>query len=343
MKNDFHESGILRVRCFSDEERRKLLETVESIGIPINDQIRKDYKNTSRRTAYTVDLKNKTIDDIRHPFIGAAMCSGGVRFYSVTEFCRLAELDFQTVPRFILFHIPHDGRKFPPELMSSVCIPHRDFETYHKKMRDAEVADLIPRAHYYQSASERFEISRLLCDVERFIGSEEPMEAYGMGFCYEKAYDGKNIKTITERLKAQTLKYYKEHHQRMDSLCERHPRSLLFDMHSYSDDIIPKEFLKQRRETPDVCIGTDLKFTPPELYESIKKRFGAIGYTTARNYPYSGCFVPNAAIAGRGNCISVMLEFNKRVYLDGQGKPDEKQVVVIRNTIEKIIADSVGL
>ena len=27
------------------------------------------------------------------------------------------------VPRFPVFHVPHDGWKFPEELMNSVCVP----------------------------------------------------------------------------------------------------------------------------------------------------------------------------------------------------------------------------
>lgn len=42
------------------------------------------------------------------PFIGAAMVSNGVRFYTAQEFFRIAELDFRTVPRFPLFLVSDD-------------------------------------------------------------------------------------------------------------------------------------------------------------------------------------------------------------------------------------------
>lgn len=81
-------------------------------------------------------------------------------------------------------------------------------------------------------------------------------------------------------------------------------------MHSYSDDIVPKDFLREGRKTPEVCIGTNPHFTPPALAETAERRFREAGFTTARNYPYSGCLVPNAALSGEVDCIAVMLEFN---------------------------------
>ena len=244
-------------------------------------------------------------------------------------------------PGFLIWHVPHDGREFPEELLSSVCIPMEEFKTYHEKMRDAGVARLIPEVHVFQAETVCFKVSRLLCDVERFIGPEEVMERYGMGFCYEKAYDGTVIKVISEELKEKTLRYYTEHHEKLDRLCSIHPKVLVFDMHSYSDDIVPADQLEEGRAMPDVCIGTDSLFTPAELYSVVKTRFEEAGFTTAENYPYRGCLVPNSAMAGRSGCVSIMLEFNKREYLDENGEVDEKKVGVIREIMQRIIGDSI--
>ena len=244
-------------------------------------------------------------------------------------------------PGFLIWHVPHDGGEFPEELLSSVCIPMEEFKTYHEKMRDAGVARLIPEVNDIRAETVCFHISRLLCDVERFIGPEEIMERYGMGFCYEKAYDGTVIKNISEELKEKTLRYYWEHHNKVDRLCESHAHTLLFDMHSYSDDIVPAEFLQQGRATPDICIGTDSRFTPKKLFEIAESRFREAGFSTAENYPYSGCYVPNSAMAGRSNCVSIMLEFNKRIYLDGNGEVDEEKAAVIRDVMEKVIHDCI--
>ena len=194
------------------------------------------------------------------------MCSSGVRFYPVQEFSRLAELNFGYVPCFPLFHVPHDGNEFPEELMKAVTVPRDVFYSYHDKMRDKNVSALIPQAYATQSSVVKFPVSRLLCDPERFIGEEEIMEKYGMGFCYERAYDGTVIKSVTEELKDKTLPYYYRHHDEVDKLCRQHPVVLLFDLHSYSDEIVPEGFIDSSRPTPDVCIGiTEKKYTPKEL------------------------------------------------------------------------------
>ena len=344
MNNDFRQNGKLRVRYYSAQERRKLMDTVASIGIPLGERERgKSKYNPNDTNTYEINIRKKTIDYISEPFIGAAMCSSGVRFYSVEEFCRLAEQEFQIMPRFLVFHVPHDGWKFPVKLLASACVPREEFEKYHEKMRDTGVSRLIPDPYRYQSSTERFEISRLLCDVERFLSPEEPMEKYGMGYCYERAYDGTVIKTVSDALRERTRLYYYEHMQKMLHLCSSHPAVLLFDMHSYADDIVPEDFLEPGRETPDVCIGTDERFTPLSLSVIAKARFEEAGFTVAENYPYSSCYIPYPGMAEAGRCLSIMLEFNKRVYLDGDGKVDEEKAATIRDVIRKIIIDCVFL
>ncbi len=343
-KNDFRKNGILRVQYFNAEEREKLLDTVESIGIPAGDRKMENgtYSPTGTNT-FEINIKEKSLHYIGQPFIGAAMCSSGVRFYSVAEFCRIAELNFRVMPRFLLWHIPHDGRKFPEELLSSVCVPRERLEAYHEKMRDTDVQKLIPGRYAYQSALERFEFSRLFCDVEPLAGPKEGTEPYGTGLCCGRTFDGAKIMDISEALKERTLRYCSEHHRRMDEKCQAHPGVLLFDMHSYSDEIVPHDFLLKGRPTPDVCIGADPRFTPLSLIQSVRRRFEESGFTAELNSPYAGCYVPGSAVSGKSDCISIMLAFNKRTYLDANGKPDEDRTAVIRNVMEKIIVDCVDL
>ncbi len=73
------------------------------------------------------------------------------------------------------------GAFFLAELMESVCIAEKEFLGYHHLMRDSEIREVVPEAYWDPRHLCCFEVSRLLCDVERFIGPEEIMEAYGMG------------------------------------------------------------------------------------------------------------------------------------------------------------------
>ena len=131
--------------------------------------------------------------------------------------------------RFPLFHVPHDGTTFPEELMESVCIPKEQFLSYHERMRDTGVLEMVPTAWRNSGNTLYFPVSRLLCDVERFPGPEEPMERLGMGFCYERAYDGTRIKTVSAKLRRETLVWYHGHHEKLNRACVEHPRFLLLD------------------------------------------------------------------------------------------------------------------
>ena len=219
-----------------------------------------------------------------------------------------------------VFHIPHDGCEFPAELTGDICIPEKEFMAYHHAMRDQDVRMMVPRC-CARDMRAFFPVSRLLCDVERFIGPEEIMERYGMGFCYEKAYDGRVIKRVTHRTKALAKRYYDRHHRAVNRLCRVHPRVVFFDMHSFSDRILPPFAAVPGRITPDLCIGTDPRFTTPLLKEIVRTRFERAGFSTAENFPYSGLYVPEDVLTGRGACdfIGIMLEFNRRAYCHRNG------------------------
>lgn len=242
-----------------------------------------------------------------------------------------------------VFHVPHDGDRFPEELMSSVCIPRAQFFAYHRRMRDIGVLELVPRIYRNPEHTVFFPISRLLCDVERFLGPEEVMERYGMGFCYERAYDGTVIKRVTDELKEKTLRYYRLHHAWMDQLCREHEHVLVFDLHSYSDEIVPKSLRQCGVKMPDVCIGTDLHFTPEPLAEIAEQHFQAAGFSVLRNDPYAGCFVPNAVLSGECQGSSIMLEIHKRCYCDGDGAPNPVQCKQIRRIIRQLAAEALEL
>ena len=347
MKNNFKKNGRMVIRFETPEERREIIRILEEQrGFRIEDWVKKLTKIHPYDTrTFVINLKFKTCEYWIQPFIGAAMMSGGIRAYSAREFFRIAELGFRAVPRFPVFHIPHAGDRFPFEMLPSVCVPEEEFRRYHKLMSDTEAWRLVPKAYYGGDMAERFCISRLMCDVERLIGAEEEMEQYGMGFCYEKAFDGTEIKIVTDELKRQARKYYDGHHARMDRLCEAHPRVLLFDMHSFSEEALPEHIRKRADQMPDVCIGMDSKYTPHELVSRIERRLEEVNLLHMINTPYSGTFVPNAVLNGSSSCdlVSVMLEFNKKLYCDRNGNADEVKTEQIRKLMERILADCADL
>ena len=241
-------------------------------------------------------------------------------------------------PRHIIIHIPHDGNDFPEELMRSVCVPREEFLKYHREMRDSGCSSFVPEGLGRNLSLINFDISRLLCDVERFLGPEEIMEQYGMGYCYERAYDGKRIKKITPELKAAALVYYREHHARLDALARQYPRVLLIDLHSFSEKILPPG-RQTEAPLPDICIGTDEQYTRELLADETERIFRDAGFSVTRNYPYTGTMVPSALLKGETVCdlISVMIEINKAAYMDNAGGVYAETQRRIREAIGDVI------
>ena len=255
------------------------------------------------------------------------------------------EIRKDRIPRFPVFHVPHDGGWIPDLFRRFRCVPEDVFYRYHEKMRDTGISLAVPEEYRDGDMCEVFRISRLVCDPERFIGPEEVMEKYGMGFCYERAYDGTRIKQVTPEIRERALRFYRKHHARMDEICRRHPRILLIDLHSYSDEIVPADFLREGVRTPDLCIGTDERYTPPELPEMVRRRFSDAGFGTAVNYPYAGCYVPDAVLSGTcgTDFAGVMLEFHKRTYCDDRGQPVPEKLGTLREIVQQVIADCADL
>lgn len=339
--------GVYSVRFLNVEEKDRLLDTAEALGVRVPAVLRQPglFDPDHDTCLFAVDPKQGLLEYLEEPFVCAAMVSSGARIYSVPEFCRLAELGFPTRSRCPVFHVPHDGNELPEELMSSVCVPEKNFISYHRKMRDTGMWDIVPREYRVPFQAERFNISRLLCDVERFTGPEETMEAYGMGFCYERVCDGTQIKTVTDELKEKTLVPFREHHERMDKICGNFRELVLFDLHSYSDDLILRDMLLEGMETPDVCIGADARYTPAALVRTVERRLTEAGLSHAVNYPYSGCFVPRAVLSGTSGCdfAGIMLEFNKRIYCAESGEPLPEKTAGLREFLRLISADCSGL
>ena len=127
----------------------------------------------------------------------------------------------------------------------------------------------------------------------------------------------------------------------LNRICMENRRTVLFDLHSFSDEITPVDFLEAGRKTPDLCIGTADTFTPVWLTDIVRTRFEEAGFSTAVNYPYRGCCVPECLSTeeSTSSCIPVMLEFNKRSYIKENGFLDDEKVLKIRQVIRDIVSE----
>jgi N-formylglutamate amidohydrolase len=234
----------------------------------------------------------------------------------------------------IIFHIPHDGDELVDELMEAIVISKEDFLFYHNKMRDTCASLFAPV--YPNSQILKFNVSRLLCDVERFIGSDEIMEQYGMGFCYEKSFDGTVIKNISLDIEKKTRQLYDKHHEKLDIFVkEAQSPIVIVDLHSFSQDIIVHQTLSE--PLPDICIGYD-DYLPEKYIEIMRDIFEKNGFSVSYNYPYAGSMVPDCIFRKEFECecISFMIEVNKECYIKN-GILDEDTINLVRNSIADIL------
>ena len=113
--------------------------------------------------------------------------------------------------------------------------------------------------------------------------------------------------------------YYRPHHQRLadavDAELKREGRAVILDCHSFLSMPLPYE-RDQNPERPDICIGTDDHHTAGALLEAVKDQCRAEGISFGVNRPFAGCIVPMAHFAKNRDVCSIMLEVNRRLYLD---------------------------
>lgn len=162
--------------------------------------------------------------------------------------------------------------------------------------------------------------SRVFCDVERFYDEFEPMAKKGAGIAYTKCDSGERLRVVTDNLKTKIIKdYYLPHQAKLNQLAkiqlERSGQAIIIDCHSFSSTPLKREF-QQTGERPDICIGTDKFHTPPNLADKVKRHFLSTGLSVSLNQPYSGCMVPGDYYQKDKRVQSIMIEINKKLYMD---------------------------
>lgn len=218
----------------------------------------------------------------------------------------------------ILLNVPH----------SSTFIPNEEMKYFVTDRLEHEL--LVMTDHYCDDLFDdgyemiRFPVSRLVCDFERFRDDQmESMSSKGMGVCYVSCSDQKTLRRLPAKHREEIIqKYYDTYHKALElSVEERLGKRgccLIIDGHSFYESPLPYEF-DQSPQRPDICIGTDEYHTPIQLSQYICSFFENKGYTVALNSPFAGTIVPMKYFRVNSNVKSVMIELNRRLYIDRQG------------------------
>lgn len=177
--------------------------------------------------------------------------------------------------------------------------------------------------------------SRLFCDVERFDDDLEPMVNVGRGFFYTNGYDGSELRKLDLELKNLVYaEYYLNHHKifynKVKERLDRNNFCHIIDCHSFNDNPIVPFFEKPK--SPDICIGTDEFHTPEYLLNYTFNYFTNLGYSVEINDPYYGCIIPKQYYLKNDNVKGIMIEINKRIYMDENVVNNDK-VTELRDVI----------
>lgn len=166
------------------------------------------------------------------------------------------------------------------------------------------------------------DVSRLVMDPERFPDDmEEPMVAKGMGAIYTRTSHGLPMRDAVSAGHRERLMqaFYWPHHRRLHAAVAagltQHGQTLIIDGHSFPALPSPYEF-DQTADRPDFCVGTDPYHTPDALFGKVVRLLNSAGYSVRINRPFSGALVPLAFYREEPRVHSIMIEVNRRLYMD---------------------------
>jgi N-formylglutamate amidohydrolase len=220
----------------------------------------------------------------------------------------------------MILHIPHSSFIIPPEVREGIDLKENELMQELARMTDAFTDELfdLDEPHYKVV----YPVSRIVCDPERFLDDGvEHMSKVGMGVVYTRTCDGRNLRSNLSDEERKNLidQFYLPHHRILEKAVTaeltKHGRSLIVDCHSFPAKPLPYETY-QSPDRPNICIGTDEFHTPQRLIDTILGEFEKFGYSTAVNNPFDGSIVPMAYYQKDRSVESIMIEVNRKLYMD---------------------------
>jgi len=245
-------------------------------------------------------------------------------------------------------HLPHASTIIPAAVRPELLLSDQDLALEVLRMTD-HLTDELVATTLCTAQRVCFPVSRLVVDPERFpMDTDEPMSRVGMGVIYERTSHGGLLRlppppAVRDRL---LETYYIPHHTALEkavaTALERYGCCTILDMHSFPSRPLPYE-LDQARDRPDICTGTDAFHTPASLADGFVGRFSEEALAVARNRPFSGTIVPMRYFRNDPRVMSIMIEVNRRLYLDeATGKAGER-FAYVQSMLAKVLEALVDL
>lgn len=235
---------------------------------------------------------------------------------------------FQSVYDNMLLHIPHSSTSFPEDS----CHSFMDLNQEERLLIDYYTDELfVPSKETKCISSIVFPFCRLYCDVERLIN--DPLEKEGLGISYSRRFVAQHGKTVRSfGGKADSFMMYGDYHAEVSEIIkDLDGRRLLIDCHSFSN--LPN-LLNSNPPDIDICIGYNDDETCPNkvVIGNIVRHFGMLGYKVGINEPFSNSKTFSVPVKYH----SVMIEVNKRLYMNEQTLDKTDSFDKIRNDIQSL-------
>ena len=218
-----------------------------------------------------------------------------------------------------VLHIPHSATAIPADVRESFLLDDEALAAEVVTMTD----HLTDRLFELPGAARVvYPVSRLVLDPERFPDdSQEPMAARGMGMIYERTSSGTWLRERPSDAERVSLlrRFYHPHQEALaGAVAERLEKSgacLVIDCHSFPSEARAFE-LDHEAPRPDINLGTDAFHTPFDLIARATSAFAEQGLWVQVDRPYKGALVPARYYRADVRVRSLMVEVNRRLYLD---------------------------
>lgn len=244
--------------------------------------------------------------------------------------------------RAVVAHVPHASTVIPEELRPSLLIDDATLERELLRLTDRHVDKLFASVVDAGGAMFLGEVSRLVCDPERYEDDEqEPAAAVGQGAVYTKTTTGETLAELDEYTRAKRIyDFYTPYHEGLtatvDMMLMTFGEALILDCHSYPTVPLPAESAEVPFR-PDLCIGADEAHTPAALVERLVAAAEAEGLSVLVNAPFSGSIVP-AHLYGDERLRSVMLEVRRDLFCDETTGEPREDFDEFRAKLDRIVA-----
>ena len=235
-----------------------------------------------------------------------------------------------------LIHLPHCGVEIPCRYTDDYFLSDDELKYNIVQYCDLYTDELFGSL-YNAFGGTKNTYSRLFFDPERFDDVYESMhKRFGLGWFYENAILSKKPLRKTDN-KSRIREYFELHHndlnEKTKQKLELYGKCTIIDCHSFSPERY--WFHDQNLELPDICIGYEDGHVDSVLVEIIIDVFRS--FNVVINSPYAGSLVPTDYWQKDFRVKSVMIEINKKLYLEADNQTKSRNFETINRKIDNIL------